>query len=356
MLARESRVQPPALDSYSDMPLFNTKAVVRQTGAPAPTLRAWERRYGVLAPRRGENGYRLYSERDIAIVAWLRERVESGLTISQAIALLRSLDSGRKRRRGRSLTSPITHEPLEGPSSLDVVASAPPVASASPVDQTPTVMEPVRSSLAAMSQALARQFGDLDEAAVSRTIAQAFAIYPVEDVLLALFEPTLIQIGQLWSDGEATVTVEHFASAIVRGQLEALFRATPANPTGPLVLVGCAPGELHELGPLMLAILLRRAGFRVVYLGQSVELEGLISAVQAERPACVLLSATLRPQAETLAGVGQRLEALGAARPDFFFGGQAFSCAPDLAGRIPGVYLGVDTRQVPDEIKRRTSA
>src|SRR6476660_6469566 len=63
MQARDSRVQPPALDAVTDVPLFNTIAVVHQTGVPAPTLRAWERRYGILAPRRGENDYRLYSER-----------------------------------------------------------------------------------------------------------------------------------------------------------------------------------------------------------------------------------------------------------------------------------------------------
>src|SRR5262252_6287899 len=98
----EPRVQPPSLDAFSDMPLFNTKAVVHQTGVPAPTLRAWERRYGILSPRRGENDYRLYSERDIMMVLWLRERVESGMTISQAIALLRSLEPARRKgRRGR---------------------------------------------------------------------------------------------------------------------------------------------------------------------------------------------------------------------------------------------------------------
>src|SRR5579884_876469 len=99
MLSREARVQPPALEGFSDVPLFNTKAVVHQTGVPAPTLRAWERRYGILTPRRGENDYRLYSERDIATVTWLRERVDSGMTISQAIALLRSLEPPRRRGR-----------------------------------------------------------------------------------------------------------------------------------------------------------------------------------------------------------------------------------------------------------------
>src|SRR5215472_17519958 len=99
MLGREPRIQPPVLDTYSDLPLYNTKAVVHHTGVPAPTLRAWERRYGILSPRRGENDYRLYSERDMILVGWLRERVENGMTISQAIALMRTIEPARRRSR-----------------------------------------------------------------------------------------------------------------------------------------------------------------------------------------------------------------------------------------------------------------
>src|SRR5258707_15109604 len=86
MVAREPRVQPPILEAYSERPLFNTKAVGHQTGVPPPTLRAWERRYGILSPRRGENDYQLYSQRDMMMVAWLRERVESRISISHGMA------------------------------------------------------------------------------------------------------------------------------------------------------------------------------------------------------------------------------------------------------------------------------
>src|SRR5215470_3627885 len=85
MAKQSERLGQVTLERYSTTPLFNTKAVVRQTGIPAPTLRAWERRYGILSPQRGPNDYRLYSERDIAIIRWLREQVENGLSISQAI-------------------------------------------------------------------------------------------------------------------------------------------------------------------------------------------------------------------------------------------------------------------------------
>ena len=83
------------MERYSDYPLYNTKAVVQQTGIPAPTLRAWERRYTFLLPGRADNSYRRYSERDIVVIRWLKDRVDSGMSISQAIALFRHLDEER---------------------------------------------------------------------------------------------------------------------------------------------------------------------------------------------------------------------------------------------------------------------
>src|SRR5512136_150215 len=72
----------------SDEPIYNAKAVTRQTGVTPATLRAWERRYGILLPDRTAGGHRLYSARDIAAIRWLCEHIEQGLTISRAAALL----------------------------------------------------------------------------------------------------------------------------------------------------------------------------------------------------------------------------------------------------------------------------
>lgn len=337
---KEPRVQPPTLDVYSDMPLFNTKAVVHQTGVPAPTLRAWERRYGILSPRRGENDYRLYSERDMAVVSWLRERVDTGMTISQAIALLRSLEPPRKRNR-RSRSSVPT-------GTLDRIEIA--------VTTPPPLLSPPTFSLTDISALLVRQFRNLDEFAAGRTIAQMLSIYSVEDVCLLLFVPVLAEIGRQWADGEISVTVEHFASGIIRAQLESLFRIAATDGEGPLVLVGCAPGELHELGALMLALFLRRAAVRVAYLGQSIEVESLLSTVASLHPAGVLLSAAVAPPIEALAEIGQRIAALPEPHPVYCFGGQAF--AGEVAGvqQIPGVFLRMNARDAVQEVKRRVSA
>jgi methanogenic corrinoid protein MtbC1 len=321
------------------MPLFNTKAVVHQTGIPAPTLRAWERRYGILAPRRGENDYRLYSERDMMMVAWLRERVESGMTISQAIALLRSLEPARRKsRRGKAAAAAFPHD--------GVAAPAPALAAAPALDHF------AADDLVAT---LIHQVAALDEPAAAHTIAQALAVYAVEDVCLQLFTPALVEVGRLWAAGELSVTVEHFASALVRAQLESLFRASARPELGHLVLVGCAPGELHELGALMVALFLRRAALRVAYLGQSCEARPLAQTVAALRPAAVVLSAVMPDPAEALAGVGQSLRA-AASPPLFCFGGQAFTYSPELAARIPGQLLPGDARDAVAELRRRFAA
>lgn len=335
MLVHDPRVHPPQLERYSDIPLFNTKAVVRQTGVPAPTLRAWERRYGILSPRRGENDYRLYSERDMIMVAWLRERVESGMTISQAIALLRSLEPSRRRKgRGRTAAAPF-------------------------IDGTPAPLPaelPGRISLEDLAALLVRQCAGLDEYAASHTIAQALAVYPVEDVCLRLFTPVLTEIGRLWANGDTTVTVEHFCTALIRAQIESLFRMASRGESGALVLVGCAPGELHELGALILALFLRRSGLRVAYLGQSIEAQHLIATIAALKPACVVLSAVMPAQAEALRQVGDALKAHLAPVPLFCFGGQAFACDPGLAEGIAGNFLGSDALQAVESIKKKLAA
>ncbi|AGI25985.1 MerR family transcriptional regulator [Pseudomonas sp. MT3] len=64
------------------------REVARRTGVNPVTLRAWERRYGLVAPQRTPKGHRLYSEAQItriqAILTWLGR----GVAVSKVRALL----------------------------------------------------------------------------------------------------------------------------------------------------------------------------------------------------------------------------------------------------------------------------
>ena len=79
--------------ALADTPRYNIKAVVQQTQLNISTLRAWEQRYGVPRPKRSEHGHRLYSQRDVAIIKWLKQCTEEGLAISQAVVMLHDLDA-----------------------------------------------------------------------------------------------------------------------------------------------------------------------------------------------------------------------------------------------------------------------
>ena len=76
---------------FSDQPRYTIKNVSAMTGIQPVTLRAWERRYEALSPSRSGNRYRLYSDRDVAVLRWLNSRLQSGVSISTAVKELRQM-------------------------------------------------------------------------------------------------------------------------------------------------------------------------------------------------------------------------------------------------------------------------
>jgi len=111
------------------------------------------------------------------------------------------------------------------------------------------------------------------------------------------------------------------------------------RPRAPRIVVGCAPGEFHEIGSLMLALFLRRDGYRVDFLGADVHLGDLFEFVRVERPALICLSANSEHTARELRTLPARLAGMRP-RPKFGFGGRIFNIDPKLRASMPGVFLG----------------
>jgi DNA-binding transcriptional MerR regulator len=318
MAMTDKHAERPPLERYADAPVYNMKAMVQQTGVAAPTLRAWERRYAILSPQRTQHEYRLYSERDIAIIRWLKERVDAGMSISQAAALFRYLEEEHQRQE-------VSQPPLQSEQQSH--------------SREITHPAPATYNMRLVQERLLAAFRGFDEATAGQLMSSILAISPIEQVCSDLIAPTLWEIGKLWEHGEVTVSVEHFASAFFHSLLTSLFHSMPANEANPLVIACCAPGEQHELGLLMLSLLLRRAGLRVTYLGQSIETAGLLQTIKQLAPALVCLSATMQSCLEAMIHLGQQVEELASPRPLLIFGGQLFERQADLAAQVPGVYL-----------------
>ena len=65
-------------------PLLRIGELSRRTGVRADTLRAWERRYGLLRPSRSEGGFRLYGAEDEARVRAMVELLAAGVSAAEA--------------------------------------------------------------------------------------------------------------------------------------------------------------------------------------------------------------------------------------------------------------------------------
>lgn len=316
------------LSDYATTPLYNIKAVVQATGISPSTLRAWERRYNMCRPQRSESGYRLYSDRDIATIRWLKAQVDAGMAISQAVAWLETLNADNGAAGQAVLPNAAALEPRQ--------AAAPRMEA---------------RGFDALRADLADALLHFDEAAAEQVMAEAFAMYSVEQVGEEVVTPVLVEIGERWHRRELSVTREHFATNYLLHRLTTLLRAVPNLDHGPLIWVGCAPGELHEGGAVLLAIYLRRAGYLVHYLGQNLPVDDFAAEVQRRQPAMVLFSASTPEGVAGLQEMAARVAAIEPPRPVVGYGGRVFILRPELRDGMGGIYLGDSAQDAANAVR-----
>lgn len=297
-------------DSYSDHPLYNIKAVEQATGLSSATLRAWERRYGVCAPQRSDSGYRLYSDRDIALLRWLKRRIDEGITISQAVALLTLRAAPAPAENGNGTYRVPADNLQEHPSQAD------------------------------LRRRLTRALLDFDEQNADALLSESFALHGVETSCERVIAPVLVDLGERWHRGEISVVAEHFATHYLRRKLDSLVNLTPTHSESPTIVMGCAPGDWHEIGLVLLSFYLRRHGYHVIYLGQNVPLEHLVAELARLRPVLLIMSAATAETAHNLAEVARTVATLPEPRPEFGYGGRAFNKHPELRAEVEGQFLG----------------
>ena len=309
------------INELSEDPKFTIKTVTTQTGIRAVTIRAWENRYGLLKPQRSENRYRLYSERDVAILRWVKSQVDQSISISNVVRDLNSMLN-----RG------------------DFPEVLPSIASKS------RSFQPIPPE--DMANKLFEVLFKHDENSANDILRQANAMYDLTTVCMDVIGAALIMVGAAWHRGEMRITDEHFASRILINKLVNLLQAYPNRRGAPLILMACAPEEQHEVAILMLSVLLRHEGYRLEYLGADLPLDDIVDYSRQEHPAMICMSATLDESAMRLLKMQEKLQKLKP-RPFFCYGGMAFIRKPKLKETIPGIYLGdtiTDSRQMIDKM------
>ena len=308
----------------STTPAFNLKVVLNETGIAADTLRAWERRYGLPMPQRTAGGHRLYSQRDIETIKWLIKRQAEGLSISRAVDLWNEqIGSG---------TDPLADS---------VPAGSAPSTGLTQFQQSDTTLDSLRTQWVEACL-------NFSEAKAEQVLNQAFSIFPVEAVCMEILQRGMSEIGNLWYENRTTVQQEHFASGLAIRRLDALLSASPAPTRNQTVVVGCPPDEWHTLTPLLLALLLRRRGLNVLYLGANVPAARFTDTIgQTKADAVVLVAQHLL----SAASLQHTAYVLSARKIPVAFGGRIFNLRPTISETVPGTFLGPDLPTALEEIE-----
>jgi len=235
---------------------YRIQSVAEMTGVSAATLRAWERRYGIPAPRRTAAAYRLYTDQDVELIKRVRELCDGGIAPSQAAQMVLATQGSREE---------FTH--LE-------------------VDTHELAIQKI---LAAVEKFDA----DMLEAAVKHALFLGSATGLFEKV----FGPAMAQIGQRWHEGSLSIGQEHLAAEVIGNAMRYVLRLSQPEAPDRTIVLACFADEEHAVPLYGVALRFAEWNFRTVMLGARTPPHAIRHAVAEVHPDLVGLSLTMMPPA-----------------------------------------------------------
>ncbi len=270
---------------------YRILSVSRLTGVPADTIRKWERRYGVVNPRRDARGIRRYSERDLHRLRELRAALDLGYPIGEAALLT--------------------------PAALATLI-------AEKVPQLKARPSRARSSRPdSFTRAVLRGLERYDGEQIDRMLTAAAHLLPPSEFVFDVMSPLFQKIGAQWRRGKIEIAQEHLFSAVARSILGGLIRRHATRSDAALVLFTTLAGEPHEFGVLLAAMLAASEGLRVHYLGPNMPASAVARAAAEVKASTVVIGAA---RSRSKASLSRAINALATSLPagiDLWLGGRA---------------------------------
>ena len=306
------------------------KVVARRTGLSAHVIRAWEKRYRAVEPRRTATNRRVYSGEDIARLILLRRATLAGRSIGQVASLptpdLRELVLADEAAQQRAPGGAPLSERKGGASGQ------------------------------ALQQCL-DAVADLDSEALKSSLERAEVALSKPALIQEVITPLLHQVGESWRDGSLRVAHEHLSSAIVRSFLGNMNGVFAHSQEGPRLVVTTPAGQLHELGALLVATTGASDGWHVTYLGPNLPADEIASAVEQSGARAVALSIIYPPDDRHLKEELRRLaKLLSQSSASLLVGGRGASGYAEVLDDIGAVRLA-DLEELRSQLESlRTSA
>jgi methanogenic corrinoid protein MtbC1 len=237
------------------------RVVSARTGLSRDVLRAWELRYGAVAPERTPGGQRLYSDGDIERLRVIQQALDAGRRVGQ-VAGLPTAELDRLVREDEQAALVVS-----GAAGVDVERLRPEAF--------------LQESLAAVAS--------MDAEALDSALRRAAVALGAIEFLDHVITPMMIKIGDLWWKEQLSPGHERIATTVVRRLLDQMRESGRSN-TGPSLVVATPSGQSHEIGAMLAAAAAAAEGWRVTYMGADLPAASIAGAVEATGARAVALS------------------------------------------------------------------
>jgi len=251
-------------NSSTDLERFPIRILSEKTSVGTSTLRAWERRYGLLTPERTPKGHRLYNNNDYKRVLKIIDLLNDGHSLASITDMLLT---------GKTSTN------------TDKVFSDSENTSGNNLSSMHSVWDGfIQKTLEASS--------DFSIERIDAIYNEASSLYPIDMVTDRLIQPVISQLGKAWIEHpEGGIAVEHFYTSWLKNRLGARFHHSYSHASGTRIICACVPGSYHEIGLMLFALSAMARGYRVLYFGADLPFNQLSYIVQRSAAKAVVLGA-----------------------------------------------------------------
>ncbi|MBA3693942.1 MAG: MerR family DNA-binding transcriptional regulator [Acidobacteria bacterium] len=176
---------------------------------------------------------------------------------------------------------------------------------------------------------------------------------PLTEIFDDLLCPAMCRIGELWFNGEITITQEHIATRAASNSIYKLRNLLPVSKmTGELATCCAMEGDFHELPTHLAQIIIENEGWEVLNFGANTPLYCLAEEILQHSPEMICLSATLMTDVERLSRDYKSFtEQINKLKIPIVLGGRAFN-DERIRTRFPADYYVRNFSEVAELTQR----
>lgn len=220
--------------------IYSIKDLENISGIKTHTIRAWERRYRIFNPDRTDTNIRMYSDDELKKLLNISVLQKYGMKISQ----LATLEQEELNDKIRALISPGDYSSIIDSLTIDMI--------------------------------------DFNQASFEKKLNKVILNLGFEEAAYKVIYPFFEKVGILWLTSSINPAQEHFVSSIIIQKFFiAIDSLEASSPGAKKFLLFLPAGEFHEVGLLLGYYLIRKAGHKVIYLGQSIPKNDVIKTWKA---------------------------------------------------------------------------